>query len=213
MAEPTTKTCSRCTQNLPLEAFGPDRSRRDGCRRYCRDCERAYNREWTARNPEKRRAKDIRYWENNKAKYRKYQRDYARQRRRTDEEFRLRQYEIRDRHQKRHPDRVAASYRRYAQANSDKRRAKEARRRARQAGSAVGAVDYTAILERDGHICHICGESLVPNDLHFDHIVPLARGGAHVTENIAVAHARCNLSKGDRLLEELRADESGRPAG
>ncbi len=37
---------------------------------------------------------------------------------------------------------------------------------------------------------------------HDDHIVPLARGGAHTLNNLAPACARCNLSKGSKMLAE-----------
>lgn len=34
----TTKVCSRCKEEKPLEAFGKDVSRRDGMAVYCRAC-------------------------------------------------------------------------------------------------------------------------------------------------------------------------------
>ena len=37
-----------------------------------------------------------------------------------------------------------------------------------------------------------------------DHLVPLVQGGEHVWENVALAHRRCNLSRGDRGLAQLR---------
>jgi len=33
-------------------------------------------------------------------------------------------------------------------------------------------------------------------DLHFDHVVPLSKGGPHTTENIRPSHSTCNLKKG-----------------
>ncbi len=57
-----------------------------------------------------------------------------------------------------------------------------------------------AVLARDGMVCGICGEDIAPGDaVHIDHVVPLARGGAHRTENMQPAHAPCNWSKGARL--------------
>jgi 5-methylcytosine-specific restriction endonuclease McrA len=32
-----------------------------------------------------------------------------------------------------------------------------------------------------------------------DHIVPLAKGGLHVMENVACAHHACNSDKSDRM--------------
>lgn len=54
-------------------------------------------------------------------------------------------------------------------------------------------------------VCHICRRVVSQGELHFDHIVPLSRGGPHSADNIAVTHARCNLSKGTKLLCEMEA--------
>lgn len=62
-------------------------------------------------------------------------------------------------------------------------------------------VDYAAILGEHGMVCHICTEPIASlDDLHFDHVVPLAKGGPHEAENIRPAHATCNLRKGVRLI-------------
>lgn len=52
--------------------------------------------------------------------------------------------------------------------------------------------------------CHLCGEEidyaashLEPLSFTIDHVIPLAKGGADVLENLAAAHRRCNLRKGD----------------
>lgn len=61
------------------------------------------------------------------------------------------------------------------------------------------------IFARDGHTCQLCGELVDldlehpnPRSLSFDHIVPVARGGAHTLENLQVSHLRCNMKKGSR---------------
>ena len=61
-------------------------------------------------------------------------------------------------------------------------------------------VDYAAILAEHGMHCHICDtaiESLA--ELHFDHVIPLAKGGLHVAENIRPSHALCNMRKGVKI--------------
>lgn len=37
---------------------------------------------------------------------------------------------------------------------------------------------------------------------HYDHIVPLSRGGSHALDNLALACPQCNLSKNDRTPDE-----------
>lgn len=34
-----------------------------------------------------------------------------------------------------------------------------------------------------------------------EHIVPLCKGGTHTWDNVSVSHLRCNLMKGDSLLD------------
>lgn len=54
------------------------------------------------------------------------------------------------------------------------------------------------VWRRDGGKCVECGAA---DELHFDHILPFARGGTSVTpENVQLLCARHNLAKGARIL-------------
>lgn len=78
---------------------------------------------------------------------------------------------------------------------------KSGRRRARILETTREPVDYSAILAEYGMVCHICAVEIPGvQDLHFDHVIPLSKGGAHAMDNIRPSHARCNLSKGAKLL-------------
>ena len=89
----------------------------------------------------------------------------------------------------------------YYQANKEKTRQGQARREARKLGNEYEHVSYVAILAKWGMVCHICGGEIANrSDLHFDHVIPLARGGAHAERNIKPSHAVCNMRKGARLL-------------
>lgn len=72
-------------------------------------------------------------------------------------------------------------------------------RRARKRGTQVEPVDLTRVLEEHGPVCHLCGGDIKDGDLHFDHVIPLARNGTHTHDNIRPAHAGCNLRKGCRI--------------
>lgn len=53
------------------------------------------------------------------------------------------------------------------------------------------------VWKRDGGKCSVCGAS---DELHFDHIVPFAKGGTSLTAtNIQLLCARHNLEKRDRI--------------
>lgn len=60
-----------------------------------------------------------------------------------------------------------------------------------------------AVYSRDGRRCAYCGDTDGP--FHFDHIFPLSRGGSDDPNNITVACSTCNLSKGDKTLQEWMA--------
>jgi 5-methylcytosine-specific restriction endonuclease McrA len=92
---------------------------------------------------------------------------------------------------------------RYEAAHPEKRREHASRRRARLVGGQSEPVDYKAILERDGLICGICRGIVAPADVHIDHVIPLAAGGAHSPANLQVAHSLCNLRKHARVGGEI----------
>jgi HNH endonuclease len=62
------------------------------------------------------------------------------------------------------------------------------------------SVSYSAIIAKWGMVCHICsGEIESVDDLHFDHVIPLAKEGPHSEDNIRPSHALCNLRKGAKI--------------
>lgn len=67
------------------------------------------------------------------------------------------------------------------------------------------------VLARDMYTCQYCGAQPGKHGLTVDHVIPRARGGATVWENVVTACALCNLRKGDRLLEEARMTLRAKP--
>lgn len=65
--------------------------------------------------------------------------------------------------------------------------------------------DRVEVFERDGYVCHLCGDMTDPEATYpalnmptLDHVVPLARGGHHTRANTKTAHLLCNSLKGHR---------------
>ncbi|MBQ1328668.1 MAG: HNH endonuclease [Eubacterium sp.] len=59
------------------------------------------------------------------------------------------------------------------------------------------------IKERDGYTCKLCGNSIYkePNLLlEIDHIIPVAKGGCTVPENLQTLCWKCNRNKSDKLM-------------
>lgn len=68
------------------------------------------------------------------------------------------------------------------------------------------------LLERDGHVCRLCGQEFTPNNIHgphsvrsvtLDHIIPKNRGGSYHPANIALAHENCNSRRNSRMEGNL----------
>jgi 5-methylcytosine-specific restriction endonuclease McrA len=88
--------------------------------------------------------------------------------------------------------------------NPDKARANYLRRDSLEraaGGSLVTDRDLVRLVRRHRGMCAYCG--LRPYE-HFDHVIPLVRGGRHSIGNLMPACAPCNLSKGSRLLADWR---------
>jgi 5-methylcytosine-specific restriction endonuclease McrA len=49
---------------------------------------------------------------------------------------------------------------------------------------------------RDGGCCVRCGSK---QELHFDHVIPVAKGGGSSEANIQILCQMCNLKKSDRI--------------
>jgi HNH endonuclease len=58
-----------------------------------------------------------------------------------------------------------------------------------------------AVSARDHGRCRQCGST---QQLHFDHVIPISRGGANTVANIQLLCGACNRAKGARL--KLRPD-------
>ncbi len=60
------------------------------------------------------------------------------------------------------------------------------------------------LFARDRFQCQYCGTRHSSNDLTFDHVVPVSRGGRKTWGNIVTSCVPCNRRKGGRTPEEAR---------
>lgn len=58
------------------------------------------------------------------------------------------------------------------------------------------------IYARDEFACQYCGEAFEPEDLTFDHVIPVAQGGRRGWTNIVTACEPCNRRKASRTPDE-----------
>lgn len=114
------------------------------------------------------------------------------------------------------PERMKELRREWGKANPDRIRAfdmaKKAKRRMQIEATQVEDVDPRVVIDRHGMVCHICTDPIAAwSDLHFDHVIPLARGGSHTYENIRPSHSWCNQRKGTKLMSEIRGSLGDAP--
>jgi hypothetical protein len=53
------------------------------------------------------------------------------------------------------------------------------------------------VVRRDNNQCQTCGQVLKDNEIEFDHIIPIAKGGSSEEHNVRVACFDCNRTKSD----------------
>lgn len=73
-----------------------------------------------------------------------------------------------------------------------------------EAGRRGAKFSRANIFIRDHYRCQYCGKHFRTEDLTFDHVVPIARGGKKNWENIVTACWRCNNHKSGRTPSEAR---------
>lgn len=167
----------------------------DALRSSCKDCEQIRHRNWQITNmPEV-----LEYWSHYASEHPESVRAYQNN------------WRVKNR------ERACEASREWRIANPEAARELSARRRARKKGIVVSKVDLRNLLALYGMTCHICSQAIASTrDLHWDHVIPLSRGGTHSTDNLRPAHAACNLSKAAKLPDHeivrscVRTQESGR---
>lgn len=181
------KSCTRCGEEKSAASFGRRKDARDGLRSWCLVCSRENDRIRRLAEPEKFKDRVRRYAESHK--------EQTAQRS--------------ARWRAAHPNN-ASERRRIRRATNptlfrDQEREYVNRRRALLAGAPViELVRSSVVAERDGWICHICGEPVPdeqfpsPKSPSMDHVIPLSRGGEHSYANVRLAHFGCNAGKKNR---------------
>lgn len=180
-----TKTCSVCREELPQADFGPDKRKRDGLNGSCRACVKIYNKAWRGRHPEAVSSYRQRWIDGDGAEYmRQWRADHTEER----------AAYLRAWHSE-HPGYSTEMSAKWMQENPVRAkvlRAEHNNLRRRRIGSGrVTATDYLAILEEFNGGCAYCA---APYE-HWDHYIPLARGGKHEAANLVPACKACNLNK------------------
>ena len=55
------------------------------------------------------------------------------------------------------------------------------------------------VVRRDDYTCQLCLKRVEDRDVHFDHIIPISKGGSTETHNLRLLCSRCNRTKSDSV--------------
>lgn len=176
---PGYKHCACCKLEQPVTEFTKNRNKPDGLKVYCKACQKVKREETREYN----NVKSKEWREANPDRFK----------------------EKRDAWMQAHPQSESDTRKEWMRKNVAKVRQIKKTYKVRRMGWEVGEVDYLEVLMRDGFVCHICGNDVEPDDVHFDHAIPLSKGGAHATANVFVSHSRCNMKKSNKLTEKVTA--------
>ena len=112
-----------------------------------------------------------------------------------------------------HLDLCRERCRKHYYANREKRYESLAKRKALKKQAEVNLAGIMAfrvsVLSRKKFCCSYCNRVQPISEVHFDHIIPLSKGGSHSVENLCVSCQTCNLKKGARLGQFFNAVNQG----
>lgn len=188
--ERTTKRCCSCKRVLPLTDFHRHHSYPDGRRYECKICISKIA-----------KPKKLEYREKNRELLATKQRDRKRLLKEADpDKWRQDERESRARAKAANPERHRRHQREWKSRNPESVTSQVATRRSRRRGNPGNGWtpdDVREIKRLQRGRCALCRCTLGKH-FHRDHIVPLARGGAHDRRNLQLTCAPCNLSKSAR---------------
>jgi 5-methylcytosine-specific restriction endonuclease McrA len=206
------KNCNRCKESKTFDCFSKDSTKKDGLKSRCKECDRKYylaNNDWYKEYSKKYRIdnadKRKEYQISNSAKIKKQKREYYLANSDKAREYRIANLDKRKEYLLKNADKISKQKREYDMANPEKRKNIDNTRRAKKLANGVYKISNKELKRIYSSPCFYCGS----NDLiQADHVIPISKGGRHSVGNLVPACARCNKSKGAKLLIEWRGRKS-----
>lgn len=181
------RVCLKVARDIYRKKHGPGadknaNARKAKWRKANAERNRSYNQAWNKANPDKVNANGRRWREANPGKANALGREWR----------------------KANPDKMREIHRKWVAAHPEYWRVAEQRRRARErsAPGKHGVRDIRKQLKAQRSKCYWCKVRLGVA-YHVDHVIPLCKGGSNGPENIVLACAPCNLSKGQKMPSEF----------
>lgn len=65
----------------------------------------------------------------------------------------------------------------------------------RKVGRRISRAVMIRVVRRDNNQCQVCGQVLRDDEIEFDHIIPVSKGGSSEEHNLRVTCLKCNRRK------------------
>lgn len=193
--------CSTCKLDKPATEFHKNKSRKRGFSGECKLCVITRMKAAYAANPEKYRQRRRDWYAADPEKARAAVREY---RQRSPEAAKASQ----KKYKAANKDKIKVAERAWVEKNRETVLARNRQKRAQKRNAVSEPYTKDDILQRWGSDCHICGEPIDftasrrrGKGLQLDHVIPLSKGGPDTISNVKPAHAFCNTSKKDKLIQ------------
>ena len=204
------KTCTKCKEVKTVNSFYKDKNRKDGLQPSCKTCASAAAKIYYEENKKRLNTACNQYYLNNTEKMnatsKQYRLDNAEKVNTYKKQYCLDNIEKISTYKKQYwiknAEKLRADAKLWRIANPEKHRQSRQARRARKLANGVYEISSNELKKLYESSCVYCGSK---DSIQADHVVPIARGGTHSIGNLVPACARCNQSKGSKLLTEWKA--------
>lgn len=219
------KICSKCKSNTSLEDFPKRQSSKDGRDRWCKECHKKNGiknrqdlRNKNLNNPSQITHKKCSSCDLNKEVecfkkskttsdgYRSYcilcRKNKQKEKYATDEQFRIDESKRHAKIYLKNSKKIIDRHNKWAKENPLLCLQQANKRRAKKAGVEFSNFDLNLINEKYNNSCIYCEKT--DGTFHYDHLMPLSKGGPHTIENIVLACESCNCRKHASTLEEWK---------
>jgi len=179
------KRCSKCHKHKDSTEFYNYPLNRDGLKGQCKECCKAYSKEWIKKNKEHYKKYRLRYSKTKKAKAIK---------KKSNIKYRS------TKHGRNIARLVFNKYQKTAKGKEATLRATSKRRsifKNEQQAFTLILEQWLQTLKYFKNRCAYCGKK--SKKLVHEHVIPLQRGGWHTRENVIPACQKCNLLKGRKI--------------
>lgn len=218
------KSCSKCKQSKPLNAFQKDKSKKDGLQVVCKICRAERQKVFYESNKDSFNKKQKIYRELNAQKLREHSKNYYEKNKEKESarkkafyldnkqiiDERNKQYNATNKNKvkmrsviyyQKNKEKINERNAEYIKANPEKSRNLAMIRRSRKLANGTFKILKKELIKIYNSPCFYCGSF---SNITADHIIPVSKGGRHSVGNLISACKSCNSSKHNKLLVEWR---------